>query len=261
MAVIPASALYVEFGKGKTPSDSDFVDLIDSCYGNNTINYSVNTYVQDNSGFAAIVYSYMRDNSAFDATVYSYVVANSSYADAVYTYMRDNSGFAAEVYSYVVSNSSHADEVYTYIRDNSAYAAGVYSYVRDNSAAGASAFETVKSLSSNWNEGTNLNSVIHYLSTNTVTIFNSNILGNISASEIVSNSPVTSAIIADRDDLVGSGNNSILISFLSSVNIQTKTLSSRAINIVLSNLPTVSSAGIPKGTLYVETGLLKIAGY
>jgi len=233
MAVIPASALYVEFGKGKTPSDSDFVDLIDSCYGNNTINYSVNTYVQENSGFAATVYAYMQDNSAFAATVYSYVVANSS----------------------------HADEVYTYIRDNSAFATGVYSYVRDNSAAGASAFETVKSLSSNWNEGTNLNSVIHYLSTNTVTIFNSNILGSISASEIVSNSPVTSAIIADRDDLVGSGNNSILISFLSSVNVQTKTLSSRAINIVLSNLPTVSSAGIPKGTLYVETGLLKIAGY
>ncbi|NBP04240.1 MAG: hypothetical protein EBU90_29955 [Proteobacteria bacterium] len=247
MAVIPASALYVEFGKGKTPSDSDFVDLIDSCYGNNAINYSVNTYVQENSGFGA--------------TVYSYVVANSSHADVVYTYMRDNSAFAATVYSYVVANSSHADEVYTYIRDNSAFATGVYSYVRDNSAAGASAFETVKSLSSNWNEGTNLNSVIHYLSTNTVTIFNSNILGSISASEIVSNSPVTSAIIADRDDLIGSGNNSILISFLSSVNVQTKTLSSPAINIVLSNLPTVSSAGIPKGTLYVETGLLKIAGY
>ena len=149
----------------------------------------------------------------------------------------------------VAANSTGWSNTYIQVANSSPAWSSSYTNQNTYSAGWQNTFTTVNSNSSSWSGSSSLNNILNYLSANTITLKNVVILNELSAAQISSNNPSSSAVISDDDTVTGKGNNTLHVSFKSGVYFTTPIVSASSSNLYLS-AATITSFLSVNGPVY-----------
>jgi len=166
-------------------------------------------------------FAIVSSNSAYWNNGYS----NLTKLTAGHALITANSGKWDSTNTTFVANSANWQNISIQVANSSPAWNSNYNTTNSNSANWTSTYTNVNANSSAWGASSSLSTVLQYLSTNTITIGNAIVLNTLSAADISSNTPSSSAVISDNDAVQGKGNNTLHIAFQNGVYFSTPTLS------------------------------------
>jgi hypothetical protein len=124
-----------------------------------------------------------------------------------------------------VANSTYWQNISIQVENSSPAWNSNYNTTYSNSANWTNTYTNVKENSSAWGASSSISNILQYLSTNTITINNAIVLNSISAADISSITPSSSAVISDNNATQGKGNNTLHVAFKNGVYFSTPILS------------------------------------
>lgn len=166
-------------------------------------------------------FAIVSSNSAFWNNGYS----NLTRLTAGHTQLTNSSGKWDSTNTTFVANSTNWQNISIQVANSSPAWNSNYNTTNSNSANWTSTYTNVNANSSTWGASSSLSNVLQYLSTNTITINNAIVLNSISAADISSITPSSSAVISDNNATQGKGNNTLHVAFQSGVYFSTPILS------------------------------------
>lgn len=170
-------------------------------------------------------YSVVNPNSAYWNNGYS----STTRLTAGFTLLSVNSSKWDSTNTTFVANSANWQNISIQVANSSPAWNSNYTTTRSNSANWQNTYTNVNANSSTWGASSSLSTVLQYLSTNTISIGNAIILNSLSAADISSSTPSSSAVISDNDATPGRGSNTLHIAFQSGIYFSTPILSANNI--------------------------------